>query len=292
MRRQKLLQQTILSVLSFLWIVIFIILQIIIKHNNFVGIKPEEVVCVTKVYDVQYRVVSMKQITNDSGESTYKITFKDIGEDAEKTAPVCTIEMQKTPVDMTLGSVYNAQWVNTIGTYEEYSREKDSVVMSFSSETPHVSVQEMKAEVTNALVNDLSKLLSSTYYIEVSIALVVFVAVCLLLIKISESLSNKLFVPTDYDYAQLELDKVQATVLETDEEVLTNSINMLQELYDNQTVKKQRPVKKLRSLQDSIDHPNDTSTDSIDVESALKDKANQSNKEQHKFKPVGDSIVL
>jgi hypothetical protein len=292
--------------LGVLWTLLFWVVQFFIKEQYFRGIQADDVTCVSSVQQITYEVTAIKQITLDDNSVSYRITMKDVrkdnkdnsevsvanDEEVEKTeiAPVFTLDLVNIPSDMDLGVQYAAQWLRVTGIYKQYSCVKDSISMQFSQETiDNTALQNLKADVTQALVAKLSTVIKDMYVFVVIIGIIIYFIGGLLISRLSIKLTDKLFVATDIDYIQQDLDKIHATHRPVP--TVSTVEQCTQSLQD--FIKKAEQRKKPKELiTDKMTHNANGTSETIDVQQNVKLQLQEVQKKRaaHRLKAVTDDI--
>lgn len=211
MRRKNAMKWKIVSILTAIWVCVFIVLLIIVKNKYFVGINAKDVDYITQVMTVDYTVSSIRQNTQaDSGAINYKLTFVD----DEGNAPEFSVNVPNVPADMALGNVYSAKWLQVVGSVYGYSRSKDLISVQFAEQSfDNTVIAELRNDIYDALEEVLGKRLNVLFYPVCLGALLVFAAVCLLILRISDTLTERYFVETVWDKIEDEIDSHKANVV-------------------------------------------------------------------------------
>lgn len=303
MRRKNILRNTIMLTLGVLWTLIFWVGQFYIKEQHFRGIQADDVTCVSSVQQITYEVTAIKQITLDDNSVSYRVTMTDArkdnsdvsvenNEEVEKMeiAPVFTLDLVNIPSDMDLGVQYAAQWLRVTGIYKQYSCVKDSISMQFSQETiDNTALQNLKADVTKALVDKLSTVIQDMYVLVVIIGIIIYFIGGLLISRLSKTLTDKLFVATDIDYIQQDLDKIHATHRPVPTESTVEQCTQPLIDFINKAEQRKKP-KEL--INDNTTHNANGTSEAIDVQQNVKTQmqAVQKKRAAHRLKAVTEAI--
>lgn len=290
MRRKIYIQRILTIILCVIWTIIYMFVQYILKDKCFTGIKAADVQCVTQVQQVVYTVTAVRQVTDTDGKQTYRVTLSDGG----NTAPTCTIELGVLPTGLDIGVDYTAQWLRVVGVYGQYTRTKDNITMQFTGEgADNNVVQMLKKEVTDALVYDLRGLVRWYYYIELVISSIVYLVTVLLLQRLAVQIIDKIFVPTDADYAQKALDSVlEEQTPQTATEALDANIAVLTEHVKQ--VKRRVYARQHTAQVKTLGTDSNNITTGIDVQTNLnrQRKVQRRELDKHKITPIADDIII
>lgn len=292
MRRKKYIQQLVLSIFCVVWTLGCLCLQYVVKNTFLTGVKPSEITCVTQVQQVEYTVVAVRQVTDSNGRCTYRVTFRDDG----NTAPECTVELETLIAGMDIGATYTAQWLRVSGQYSDYTRTKDNITMQFAQDSAdNTVVQMLRQDVTNALVTDLQGLVRWYYYVELIIIVLVYFVVVMLLPKLSNIVADKLFVPSDIDYAQSAIDRV---LEEKTPESIVEVLNKNVETVDNYVTAVKRRVyaqqhkADVKELTGDKAHTQDIEQIDVPMVVAKQQRIQRRERAKHAITPIAADIVI
>lgn len=292
MRRKQYIQRLLLGTFCVVWTLGCLCLQYIVKNTFLTGVKPAEITCVTQVQQVEYTVVAVRQVTDSNGNCTYRVTFRDVG----NVAPECTVELGTLIAGMDIGATYTAQWLRVSGQYSDYTRTKDNITMQFAGDSAdNTVVQMLRQDVTNALVTDLQGLVRWYYYVELVIIVLVYFVVVMLMPRLSNMIADKLFVPSDIDYAQSAIDRV---LEEKTPENVAEMLNTNVETVDNYVKAVKRRVYAQQHKADvkelTGDKPAEQAKQCIDVQTvvAKQQRIQRRERAKHEITPIADDIVI
>lgn len=197
-----------------IWITLLIILLVIIRNLLFMGIDPRDVKLQSEIKNIEFMVTEIRDDVKDSEYTVYFINKAD-------SAPSFQSSFHSLPENMELGSVYNAQWLHTDGSYRQYSRDKDLISMQYTGVViDSDAVQMIETEVTEALVSALTKLVRPSFYIVCIICVVLMCIGVGILSKFADSVLDNLLQPTEWDLAYENMLQMRQAALESKEGII------------------------------------------------------------------------